>query len=371
MKIRKINRIKEKKRVLLVPLDWGLGHATRCIPLIRLLIKQQVEVFVAGEGKIIALLEKELPEIVILPLKGYRVSYSKHRNNLLIKLLFQLPKVLNAIRMEQKWLQCVILEHQIDAVISDNRFGLYNNNIPSVFITHQLSIQTGNKWLNRVAQKINYSYINKFNDCWVPDLAGSINLAEELSHPAILPVTPVSYLGILSRCTKVQVKKNIDLLILVSGPEPQRTIFETIFLNELKDTTLSVVLLRGLPGEQKTISIENKKVTVFNHLSSKELNQLMQEAELVIARSGYSSIMDLVSLHQKAILVPTPGQTEQEYLARILMKKGLFYSARQENFSLKSVLEKVKGFKFNEQVLNPEFDEALLIKWLDKIKSTV
>lgn len=169
----------------------------------------------------------------------------------------------------------------------------------------------------------------------------------------------------------MQVKKNIDLLILVSGPEPQRTIFETIFLNELKDTTLSVVLLRGLPGEQKTISIENKKVTVFNHLSSKELNQLMQEAELVIARSGYSSIMDLVSLHQKAILVPTPGQTEQEYLARILMKKGLFYSARQENFSLKSVLEKVKGFKFNEQVLNPEFDEALLIKWLDKIKSTV
>ena len=371
MKIRKINRNKEKKRVLLVPLDWGLGHATRCIPLIRLLIKQQVEVFVAGEGKIIALLEKELPEIVILPLKGYRVSYANHRNKLLIKLLFQFPKVLNTIRMEQKWLQQTIIEHQIDAVISDNRFGLYSSKIPSVFITHQLSIQTGNNWLNRLAQKVNYSLINKFNECWVPDLAGSSNLGEELSHPVILPAIPVSYLGILSRCSKVQVQKNIDLLVLVSGPEPQRTIFENILLNELRDTSLSVVLLRGLPGDEKTISIENKKLTIFNHLATEELNHLMQEAELVIARSGYSTIMDLVSLHQKAILVPTPGQTEQEYLASILMKKGLFYSASQKNFSLKSVLEKIKDFKFNEPALNPELDESVLIKWLEKIKSAV
>ncbi len=367
MKIGKINRNQENKRVLLVPLDWGLGHATRCIPLIRLLIKQRVEVFVAGEGKIISLLEKEFPEIVILPLKGYRVSYSSHRNMLLITLLSQLPKVFSAIKREKHWLQCVMMEHQIDAVISDNRYGLYSSKIPTVFITHQLSIKTGNSWLNLLAQKINYSFINKFNECWVPDIAGSNNLGDELSHPVILPAIPVSYLGILSRCTKEQVQKNIDLLILISGPEPQRTIFENIFLTELKDSSLSVVLLRGLPGDQKTISIENKKVKIYNHLPSNELSQLMQEAELVIARSGYSTIMDLVALRQKAILVPTPGQTEQEYLASSLMKRGLFYSVSQEHFSLKSVLEKIKGFTFNEPILNPVMDENILIKWLDKI----
>ena len=367
MNAEKINNRPYKSRILLSPLDWGLGHVTRCIPLISLLNKQNIEVIVAGEGPFISLLKKEFPGIVILPLKGYRVSYSKRGSRFFLKILLQLPKIIAAIIYEKRWLRRAVTDFNPTAIISDNRFGFYSGKIPSIFITHQLFIHTGHHFINRIAQKINYRYINKFSECWVPDTAGACSLAGALSHPPVLPQTPVKYLGILSRFKKIPVQKDIELLIMISGPEPQRSIFENMLLAQTENSEEKVVIIRGLPGTVNTLHSDNENISIFNHLPANELSELIQRSTLVIARCGYSTIMDLAVLKQKAILVPTPGQPEQEYLASYLKEKGLCYTTSQENFSLKQEREYVESFGSSFPGISPLINEDIIIDWLKKL----
>jgi len=368
MNVDTINKITPPLRVLIVPLDWGLGHATRCIPIINTISGPGVELLIAGEGDSLKILGKVQPSSVILRLKGYRLRYSKDRKFFLLKMLLQLPGIFWTINAEKKWLKKTIAAHKIDAVISDNRFGLYHPSIRSVFITHQLFINTGNKWLDKLAQKINYHFINKFDECWVPDTKGNPNLAGKLSHPIQLPSIPVSYLGILSRFKKLPVEKKYDLLILLSGPEPQRSIFENLLLQQLKEISGTIVLVRGLPSEEKKLPLPNEQLIVHNHLPAEALNELILQSKNIVARCGYSTVMDLYALGQKAILVPTPGQTEQEYLAIHLMKNKLFYTCVQENFSLKNALEAVKGFNFSHQPEIPIMNEAFLNSWVSRLR---
>ncbi len=364
-----INKINKKPRILLAPLDWGLGHATRCIPIITTLLRQGAEVLLAAEGATGSLLKKEFPGVVILPLKGYKIRYSSSKSLFVLKMVRQLPKMIAAVNHEKNWLDKMISRHGIDAVISDNRFGLYSNRIPCVYITHQLFIETGIAILNRTAQKTNYRYIRNFNECWIPDLPGENNLAGKLSHPDILPGVPMKYLGILSRCKKIEAEKKYAFLFMFSGPEPQRTIFENILLKQLKEIRSPIVIVRGLPGsnEQPEPAIENTHITLYNHLPAEELNVLIQQSLMVIARCGYSTVMDLVTLQQKAILVPTPGQTEQEYLARYLKEKKLFFTTRQEGFNLKKAVEEAGHFNFNAHEILPLLNENIIIDWLQKI----
>lgn len=365
-----INKSGRKLRVLLAPLDWGLGHATRCIPIIHALNSEGVEVLVAGETGVAKIVEKTLVPVVILPLKGYRVNYSKSRKFFLLKMFWQLPKIMLAIRHENRWLKKVVREYEIDAIISDNRFGFYHKEIPSVFITHQLSIQTGNHFFDKLAQKINYRYVEHFNECWAPDMPGADNLAGILSHPTSLPNIPVKYLGMLSRFKKKQVEKNNDLLILLSGPEPQRSIFEEMLLAQLKDFAGITVLVRGLPVGGKDISSHsNNKFTIHNHLNESDLSDLIQRSTEIVARCGYSTIMDLTALQRKAILVPTPGQTEQEYLSEYLMKRKLFFTCPQEGFSLINVLHAARHFEFAPANEIPSIHEAVIKDWVAGLKS--
>ncbi|MCU0323584.1 MAG: hypothetical protein MUE72_14305 [Chitinophagaceae bacterium] len=187
------------KTVLVAPLDWGLGHATRCIPIIKALLAKDYKVIIAADGKPKTLLQQEFPELFFVQLKGYQIEYSKNKLFLPIKILSQVPKILQAIRYEHQWLKRAILDYNIDLVISDNRFGLNHSTIPCIFITHQLTIQTPFSWLTSWVQKINYNYINRFTTCWIPDVAGKNNMAGILSHPKKLPLIPVEYIGLLSR----------------------------------------------------------------------------------------------------------------------------------------------------------------------------
>lgn len=330
-----------RKRILLAPLDWGLGHATRCIPIIKEFEAQGFEVLLATEKNGAALLEKEFPHLKMLSLKGYRVLYSKKKQLFFVKMLSQITKINAAIRYENKWLQQIIHEHKIDILVSDNRYGFYHKNCYNIFITHQLNIQTGNRFSDGVAQKINLRYINKFDECWVPDVKGDENLAGTLSHPTITPAIPIKYIGILSRFLKVLPEKKIDLLVMLSGPEPQRTILEDILLKQLQKINVITVIVRGLPAEITTIQSENELVEIINHLPAKELNKLLCATKMVVARSGYSTVMDIAVLQQRSILIPTPGQTEQEYLAKYLADKKYCITAVQNNFDLQKEIEKL------------------------------
>lgn len=348
MKGKNFNSSNKKPRVLISPLDWGLGHATRCIPIVISLIKHGCEVIIAADGATKKLLHKEFPNLVFLPLAGYRVRYSKSRLWLPITLLMQFPKILISIYRERSWLKKTVRTNNIDAVISDNRLGLSHASIPTIYITHQLLIKTGNTFTEAFAQKIHYHFINKFKACWVPDWAGEINIAADLSHPEMLPKLPVHYIGSLSRFEKTDAEIIYDLCFLISGPEPQRTIFEKLIFAAVSQNITRVIIIRGLPDSSNIPASENKLVEIRNHLPASELNKVLLQSKQIIARSGYSTIMDLVKLQRHAILIPTPGQTEQEYLAKYLADRKLFYTVSQEDFNLTEILKIVESFSLSE-----------------------
>ncbi len=357
-----------KPRVLVAPLDWGLGHATRCIPIIFKLLQENCEVIVAAEGDVKILLQKEFPSLVFLNLKGYRMYYSRNKFWLPVKLLLQFPKLIYRIYAEKRWLKKVVRQYKIDAVIADNRMGLSHTKIPCMYITHQLKIKTGNRFTESIAQKIHYRFINKFTACWVPDATGEKNLAGELSHTDVLPKVPLHYLGPLSRFEKTPVENKYDLCIVLSGPEPQRTIFENLVLKDITGFNGRVFLLRGLPGKTVIPESSNAALEIKNHLPATELNMLLQQSNMIICRSGYSSVMDLVKLQKKAILVPTPGQTEQEYLAGYLQDQKLFFCVEQKHFSLPAVLKAVSDFQFNELSFSQNAFESVIEDFVAPLK---
>lgn len=342
-----LNEIKRKK-VLVAPLDWGLGHATRCIPVIRELLETNCEVLLAAEGEQAALLKHEFPEVTHLFLKGYHMRYSKNEKTFGLKMLLQLPRMQAAIHREHIWLKKIIHSHQPDAIISDNRYGLYHPEIPSAIMTHQLRISAPfpgkpEDWL----QKVNYNLLKKFDECWIVDFEGGNNLAGKLSHPKTLPSMPVKYLGALSRFEiKDRNQSDIDLLILISGPEPQRTKFENLIRQQISGLSIPTLILCGKPGKVQE-EILAPGIKLVSHLNATDLENALLKSKLVISRSGYTTVMDLIKLQKKAILIPTPGQTEQEYLAQYLKSKNRFLSFNQKTFNLSNALETAKKFPFH------------------------
>jgi uncharacterized protein (TIGR00661 family) len=340
----KINNISTFRRVLIAPLEWGLGHATRCIPIIKEFIDQNCEVFIAAEGATYSVLKGEFPTLTFLPVMDYRMRYSRNKFLLPLKIVMQFPKIIFTIYKEHQWLKKTVREFRIDAVISDNRFGLYHSGIPCVYITHQLLIKTGNTITEKIAKMIHYFFINKYSECWVPDFETN-GLAGELSHPKKIRGN-IKYLGAVSRFEIFETLKKYDLLISISGPEPQRTIFEKQLLKDLRSFRGSVLFVRGLPGNNEELQFPDPSVEIRNHLPAAELNTAMLQSAMIISRCGYTTIMDLVKLKKKAILIPTPGQPEQEYLARYLKGKKIFYTVDQKKFSLHQSLADAGSFPF-------------------------
>lgn len=348
-------KIPGKIRILVAPLDWGLGHATRCVPIIRELLTQDCDVWLAGEGAQKELLKTEFPALPFLDLPGYRIRYAKTKKGLLWKMIRQGPKLRRAIQQEHQWLKKTVREYSFDAVISDNRYGLYHSKISCVFLTHQLCIKSPlGKWTEKILRKRNYKYINRFSECWVPDSESENNLAGELSHPEKKPSIPVRYIGLLSRFDSFTPLgdggKKPHLLVLLSGPEPQRSLLEEKIIHEISHYNGTAVVVRGLPGYASLIPSTNM-IHFYNHLPAKELNEEMLKAEYIISRSGYSTVMDIVALQKKSLLIPTPGQTEQEYLGEYLMKRGIALCMRQENFSLTAALETAAGYSYSIPVM--------------------
>ena len=339
---------KNTKTILVAPLDWGLGHATRCIPIIRELQRQGCNVLIASSGAHAILLQQAFPNIQILPLKGYGISYGK--GNLMLQLFRQLPRFFKTIRYEQQWLEQVITDWNIDGIISDNRYGLYSFKVPTVFMTHQLRVLTPGwlKWLEWPAQKSIYRFINKFGECWVPDIANSDNsLGGILSHPKRLPAIPVRYIGWLTRFLPMAapVKKKYRLLISLSGPEPQRTLLEKMLLQQLSAVRQPVMLVRGLPGTAHLPAVHLPAVKMVNHLSGPAMQQVMGDSEIFLSRCGYSTLMDLQNVSCRCIFIPTPGQTEQEYLGNEIATAGKAIVKQQQHFDLLTALQEAASMQ--------------------------
>lgn len=334
-----------RPRVLVTPLDWGLGHATRCIPIIRELIKQNCEVIIGGSGDSLALLKKEFSSLKFFSLSAYAPVYSTS-SSMTGKMIQQLGKFIKTIRKEHDQIELLVEREKIDLVISDNRYGCWSCNAKSIFITHQLTIlmPPSLKWMERIVNSVNHRLIRKFDECWVPDHEGTESLAGVLSYS---PLLQPKYIGPLSRFVNdhVTVAKTIEVLIVLSGPEPQRSIIEEKLLMSIAKIEKPICLVRGVSGN-RTRNI-GKHINVVDFLNSRDLQSMISLSKVLITRSGYSSIMDLSLLGGKVILIPTPGQTEQEYLAERFKEKGIAFSVQQEDFDWHVALcesEKYSGF---------------------------
>lgn len=333
-----------KTRILVAPLDWGLGHATRCIPIIRELLEHNTEVIIAADGRPYELLKKEFPSLSAVQLPGFTVAYPEG-NRITAKIVSQFPKIIISIFREHKALSNIIRNFKIDAVISDNRFGLFSKQIPCVYVTHQIGIMMPKRlqWASRIVYFLNKALIQKYTACWIPDYEEEDNLSGWLSHYYPLPKN-ATFIGPLTRFKKISnVPKEYDILVMLSGPEPQRTVLENIMMEQLKLVRRKSLVVRGIPEKTQHMKL-SEWISVVSSLDSEALNRTMLAAEIIVTRPGYSTIMDLDVLGKRAIFIPTPGQTEQEYLAAELKRSGKFYIQEQDNFSLVDALEQVKHY---------------------------
>jgi uncharacterized protein (TIGR00661 family) len=323
------------KTILIAPLNWGLGHATRCIPIIKALQDNNYIPIIASDGIALDLLRKEFPYAQFLKLPSYQIEYAKNGRNFKWKLLKNSPKMIRAIWTEKKKVAKWIEKYSIDGIISDNRLGVFSNKIPSVYMTHQLNVLTGNTtW---ISSKLHQYIIRKYDACWVPDLAKKPNFTGKLGHVAKNNLN-LEYLGPLSRMQKKETPIIYDLMILLSGPEPQRSLLEEKLKTEILKYNGKVVFVKGLvEKEQRKEQIG--PITYYNFMSTRQLEQTFNESDTVLCRSGYTSIMDLAKLRKKAFFIPTPGQFEQEYLARKLKNEGLVPYAVQDDFKIENLAE--------------------------------
>jgi predicted glycosyltransferase len=305
-------------KILICPLNWGLGHATRCIPLIEDYLKDGNEVVVAADGYPLILLQQEFPDIQFIELPSYDFSYSRGKSQ--VSAMFRsLPNIISGIFREHQQLKKILENQLFDVVISDNRFGMWNKKVKSVYMTHQVRIIMPRKlkWAEPIIKALHLFIINQYDECLIPDYPGEKNLSGELSHGFPLP-KHVHYIGPLSRFRnfKQQPAKNqYELVALVSGPEPQRSVFESELTGICLKSGKKSLLIRGLPGHDSSLHKINQ-LSILPHLPSHELATVLCHAYTIYCRSGYSTIMDLEALGclEKAIMIATPGQTEQEYL---------------------------------------------------------
>ncbi|WP_370226449.1 glycosyltransferase [Mesoflavibacter sp.] len=329
-----------KKRILVAPLNWGIGHATRCIPIINALIEQNFEPVIASDGAALALLKKEFKQVIFIELPAYNVTYSKSKSSFKWRLFRQLPKIKKAILKEHLAIKKIVHDYAIEGIISDNRMGVYSSKIPSVFITHQLNVLSG--MTTKLSTSLHDYYLKKFDECWVPDFENTPNLSGKLGHDFTTKLLPIKYIGALSRLEKTLIPSKFDIMVLLSGPEPQRGLLEQKLFKELADYNGNILFVKGkIEGEQR---IETKQqFTIYNFMTSADLQTALNSCNLVISRSGYTTVMDLAKLGKKAFFIPTPGQFEQEYIAQNLNEQGIIPSCNQKEFSLKQ-LDRVKDF---------------------------
>ncbi len=327
--------------ILIAPLNWGLGHATRMIPIINHCIRLGKTVTLASDGDALELLRREFPELIYYELPAYDIKYAKHNTSL--KIISQAPKIALKVNAESKAIARIVKECQPDLIISDNRLGVRHPDIESVVVTHQVNLISPVTILNKPALKLNITYLNKFDAVWIMDhpdrrLSGKLSIPDGLNN--------FRYIGSHSRLQLPSPEHTIarEILVILSGPEPQRTILEEALLDTLSKEEYRYHIIRGTTSPLNRKYKQQDSEGHISHLvKTKKLNTLINTSNIVITRTGYTSVMDLDALQKKAILIPTPGQSEQVYLGEHLKSHPLFIVLEQNDIEtqLGSILDRM------------------------------
>jgi hypothetical protein len=324
-------------RILICPLDWGMGHTTRMLPIASELLREGHEVVFGGSERQLALVKNDLPAAGTLIFAGFTTRYSKVLPMYLYT-LFRVPAFITALIREHRQLKSVLSSGGFDMVISDNRMGLWNKSVKTIYITHMLRIPMPLmlRFLEPIGVWIHRQFINKYDECHIPDSEGESNLSGRLAHKVRLP-NNARYTGILS---KFSICKPEDIVLpqklahlhnrtysvlILSGPEPQRGLLRKTISSGWHNRDEPLVILEGNPSDETTITVSDRIISV-SHLTPAAMAAVIMESNEIFSRSGYTTIMELASLNRldiRATLIATPGQTEQEYLSRYISNTGL------------------------------------------------
>lgn len=345
------------KRIVVAPLDWGLGHATRDVPVIHYLRESGFEVILVADGRPYDFLSQRFPDLEIIRCPGYEITYPKS-DQFMVHMAKSGPRIAKALQEERKAAERIAEETGADFIISDNRLNFRSSKTKNIFITHQLRVKAGA--LTFAASALHRKFYSKFDEVWIPDHEGKDNIAGDLSFLK-RPKKNYRYIGPLTRFSLVKtemVGPGKRLLFMLSGPEPQRTIFEELAIAELKKNPVPALILRGQPGQPHD-SQPIPGVRMVNHLNDEKLAQAISGAYAVVSRGGYSTLCDLTAANKKLICVPTPGQTEQEYCAEYLAGKNTVVAMSQKKFSLEKALAQLDDVKVFEYPQTSKLDSAI------------
>jgi len=341
-----------KKRIFVSPLNWGLGHASRCVPIINELINIGAEPIIGADGSAAIFLKEIFPDLQFISMPECNVHY-KYKN-MLLNIGLQMPSLIKLLNQERILTRQIVKDKKIQGIISDNRYGIAHAGIPSVFIGHQLNIKIPASFISKAVNYQNRQMLAKFDSIWVPDSDCPDNLSGELSSG--FKHRDLKFIGPLSRLNpETAPKLDYKIVAILSGPEPQRTYLEKLLTTQLIELELPSLLVRGIL--KKGDDEQHGCLAIKNFATEDEIAALIKGSELFIARSGYSSIMDLAKMKSNhLLLVPTPGQTEQEYFAKRFSENGAALSQHQEKLNLKFAWENRK----KSSGLSVEYDQTLL-----------
>ena len=339
--------------ILFTILNWGLGHAVRCITLIDHLKNSGHKISIASDGIALEFLRKEFPNLAFYKLPAYDIKYKYHFMPL--NIIEKTPQLVKSIIKEKKAVDKITQNNQIDLIINDNRLACYHKSIPSVYITHQLNVPAPNRILHKITNLGHQYFINKYDYCWIPDFANENNLAGSISKSKKIK-PPIEYLGPLSNIRLENTESRLPLLVVLSGPEPQRSYLENKVINQASELDIEILLIRGT-NTKRSFNNQNPNLRILDLVNRKELTALMDQAQKIICRSGYTSLMDFYLNPKPLYFIPTPGQWEQEYLAKHWQENmGVPYST-QKDFKLKEAYEHAIVPKINRE--KQSFEKAV------------
>jgi len=344
-----------KKKILITPLSWGIGHATRCIPIIEELLALNYEPVIASDSDALTLLRKEFPTLKTIALPKYNIKYPKKAFLLTASLFFQVPRLLLVIKKEQKQINKIVENERISGIINDNRFGCFSKKVPTIYVTHQVNVLSG--FATFLTSKIHQFLIRKADEIWIPD-DENIRLSGKLSKTNL---KNTSFTGVLSRFKLPEKLPKIkyDILVLLSGVETQRMLLEKILIKELASLNKKILFVRGVISDKEKIK-NTKNITFVNYMLKEDLQDAILTSDLVVSRSGYSTIMDLAILQKKCFFIPTPNQKEQEYLAQRMQELHIAPYVKQTDFKA-NLLHKIQDFTGFINIKKQDFLKELII----------
>ena len=327
----------------------GIGHAIRSSPVIEKLLNEGHEVVIISHGRALELLKTEFPDIRFYDVPDFPIQYPEKAHHFLPYAIFKSPKIAGSIVKGHSYFLRLHNREKFDIILSDSRFDIFYRETPSFLIMHQIRVMTPLKTIRGALLTYNNVMAKYFRKILVPDFEKN-SLSGDLSHNLkIIDKRKIEYIGPLTPFKHRDIPRDIDILISISGPEPQRTIFERKIMENLDDLKGNIAITLGKPDE----IVKNDGIKIYSYLTMKEREEIMNRSKLIISRSGYSTIMDLCAIGGKAMFVPTPGQPEQEYLAEYLESKGIAGYMTQDELDLKELIRRSKNYKGFEGKYDP------------------